>query len=143
MIPAMTVTFIWTHPRSRSTALEKCLASLAPTMHEPFSGGYYLGAHPEAVEGAGADVLKPFHRVVEDIKEKQGESGGVVVKELAYCVWSVPQWNNTEIFSIPAAMSRSLGDLKNPSLHWSSKCCALMEIFRWVGCEMPWDTRTF
>jgi len=56
-------------------------------MHEPFSGGYYLGAHPEAVEGAGADVLKPFHRVVEDIKGKQGESGDVVVKELAYCVW--------------------------------------------------------
>jgi hypothetical protein len=93
----MTIIFCWTHPRTRSTALEKCFSSVVKTMHEPFSVSYYYRLQQDGGTGANGVIFDPrldiqethefhFFNVVEKIKNVEKEHGTVFIKELAYCV---------------------------------------------------------
>lgn len=81
----MVVIFCWTYPRTRSTALEKCLSRVVYTLHEPFSVGYYVG------QGSIKTMdSMDFDATVEKIRNAEKEHGKVFIKELAYCV--IRQW---------------------------------------------------
>src|SRR6478609_6547432 len=79
----MTIIFCWTFPRTRSTALEKCMSNIVFTMHEPFSAGYYA---LQSNENNHCSHPINFHEVVNKIKENEKIHGKVFIKELAYCV---------------------------------------------------------
>lgn len=82
------IIFCWTHPRSRSSILEKSFSQVVHTLHEPFSGVYYANSSPpsKADFSSGHHALD-FDSAVGKILKAEEQFGTVFVKELAYCVW--------------------------------------------------------